>query len=503
MKTIKLAALYAAIIIFIMIILGVAPKASNAQGFIVDWSNPEVLFSFPEDQKSNQLWVLKNQEDTVYLWWPITNVEGEGEAADNSKSRTLHTQMINGEWRSPMDVMMWPDAGRLTSVVIDPEGILHGFSGTDCVSYVNAQHDEAMSARAWQERICLDQTGLANPAVGRAPDGTIYVLYAALENHSLRLIHSKDGGETWSSYITVEENLENFVRYPAMAVDDQGRIHAVWSISQAPDGYPPLGIYYSRSNNGGLNWTAPVQLGGMDEGEPAIAVYNDDVHVLWNGDADKRGRYYRHSKDAGETWEAVEILSPPSSQGGRGGLQRPPAIIVDNLGNVHALLHEQESLFYTAKIDQAWIEKQPLYIPGMMRAAEIFSVRLVITGGNQLHAIYLLASFNQLNTQDITNRSWTLFHQSREIDADPVAPVPWPERTNEEVSTISQVEENSPSNEVSHPDVIDFSDSESGNQSDFSQSNPSSPFLWGSFAAVFFLGFVILVYSISGMRFNR
>lgn len=503
MRRVKLNSRFTSFVISILFLLSLYPISANAQGYIVDWSNPEVLFSFPEDQKSNQLWVLKDREDTIYLLWPITNEEGEGEVADNSKSRTLHTQMIEGEWRSPMDVIMWPDAGRLTSVVIDSEGILHGFSGTDCVSYVYAQHDEAMSARGWQERICLDQTGLANPAVGRAPDGTIYVLYVALENHSLRLIHSKDGGETWSSYITVEENLENFVRYPAMAVDDQGRIHAVWSISQAPNAYPPLGVYYSRSNNGGVNWTAPVQLGGMDEGEPAIAVYNDDVHVLWNGDADKRGRYYRHSKDAGETWEAVEILSPPSSQGGRGGLQRPPAIIVDNLGNVHALLHEQEALFYTAKIDQMWIEKQPLYIPGMMRAAEIFAVRLVITGGNQLHAIYLLASFNQPNTEDIANRSWTLFHQSREIDADPVAPVPWPEHTNEEITSISQVEENHPADEIALPDVIDFSESDTGNQLDLSEYNPSSPFILGSFIAVLFLGFVILVYSISRMRINR
>jgi hypothetical protein len=96
-----------------------------------------------------------------------------------------------------------------------------------------------------------------------------------------------------------------------------------------------------------------------------------------------------------------------------------------------------------------------------------------------------------------------LFHQSREIDADHVAPVPWPEQTNEAIASISQVEENTPADEISSPEVIDFGDSESGNQSDLSQYNPSSPFFWGSFTVVFFLGFVILFYSISRMRFNR
>jgi hypothetical protein len=413
-------------VISILIILDTFPIFVNAQGFIVDWSNPEVLFSAPEGQKSNELWVLGDQEDTLYLWWPFFDLETEEEPINGSIGRTLHTQRIDEEWRSPMDVMLWPDAGRLTSVVIDQAGILHAFSATDCLSYLNARHDEAMSARAWGERSCLDQAGLSNPSIVQAQDGTIYVLYSAIGNHSFRLIHSKDGGATWSSYITVEERLDNFLQDPMMAIDNEGRIHVVWSVGQAPDGYPPVGIYYSRSDNKGESWTVPIQLGGVDEGQPAIAVYNDDVHVLWNGDATKRGRYYRYSGDAGGSWGSVEVLSPPNSQGGRGGLQRPPAIVVDNVGNLHALLHEQESLFYTSKINQNWTAKQSLYIPELMRAAEVFAVRLVITGGNHLHAIYLLASNNRINTEDNSNLIWTLFHQSREIDADYVLSVPWP-----------------------------------------------------------------------------
>ena len=56
--------------------------------------------------------------------------------------------MIGGKWRNPLDVMVWPDAGRLTSVIIDQTGLLHGFSGTDCLSYDNAHRDEARSLNA-------------------------------------------------------------------------------------------------------------------------------------------------------------------------------------------------------------------------------------------------------------------------------------------------------------------------------------------------------------------
>jgi hypothetical protein len=398
-----------------------------------------------------------------------------------------------------MDVMVWPDAGRLTSTVIDQDGLLHAFSATDCVSYLSAQHDQAMSARAWGNRSCLDQTGLANPTVVRAEDGTIYVLYASLGNHSLRLIHSKDSGATWSSYVTAAEDPENFLLDPMMAIDSVGRLHVVWSVGSAPDAYPPIGVYYSQSDNNGVSWKAPVQLGGIDEGQPAIAVHNDEVHILWNGDVAKKGRYYRNSRDAGETWGNVEILSPPASQGGNGGLQRPPAIIVDNLGNVHALLHEQESLYYTAKIDQSWTAKQPLYIPGMLRAAEVFAVRLAITGGNQLHAIYLLASFNQLNTEDRSNLIWTLFHQSREIDAVSMSPTPWPMPMVEEIPSETDINEIQGESEPTTTDVTQNIILSEGSD-EVNAYNPA----WGIYVGVasvsVFIFFLLLVFFIRKRR---
>ncbi len=481
-------------VICVLIFLLTIPIIVNAQGFVIDWSNPEVIFSTPEGQKSNELWVLSDQADNLYLWWPMFDAATEADPTKRSQERTLHTQWIGEEWRSPMDVMVWPDAGRLTSAVIDQEGILHAFSATDCVSYVNAPHDEAMSARAWGDQICLDQTGLANPSVVQAEDGTIYVLYAALGNHSFRLIHSRDQGEIWSAYNTVEEEPDNFLLDPMMAVDNQGRLHAVWSVGQAPDAYPPLGVFYSRSDNQGVNWTAPIQLGGVGEGQPAIAVDNNEIHVLWNGDAAKRGRYYRHSGDGGESWGSVEVLSPPGSQGGKGGLQRPPAIIVDNLGNVHALIHEQESLFYTSKTDNDWTAKQPLYIPEMMRAAEVFAIRLAITGGNHLHALYLLASHDQISAENESNLRWTLFHQSRDIEANSVPPVPWPTPPTEIPDPVGETQ-NEPGTLETSPakptQTVNFVD----NIESVNNYNPGWPIYIGvMFVSVFILVLVVAFY---------
>jgi hypothetical protein len=424
-------------------ILGMVPFSAlvDAQDFSNEWSEPELLYLVTDGMRSNFLTILNDRADTVYSWWVTINAYPEESNIDEPKSRTFHTQNIGGDWRSPMDIMVWPDAGRMTSVIIDPNGYLHAFSATDCLKYTTAPNAQALSARGWNNIGCLDEVGLAFPSVVQTLDGTFYVVYVALGNHSYRLIHSQDGSSSWSAYRTVLEIQDDFLLDPVLAVDQKGRLHLVWSVGEAPDAYPPTGVFYSRSNDGGISWTPPIQLGGKDEGEPAIAVNNDEVHVLWNGDAAKRGRYYRYSPDAGESWSSVEVLSPPSSQGGNGGLQRPPAIVMDNVGNVHVLLHEQEALYYVTKTDFGWTAKQALYNPEFMKGVELFGVRLAITGGNNLHAVYILESYYHLKSEDRRNHIWRVFHQSKEINAIDENPIPWPTPLPEETRSATETQD--------------------------------------------------------------
>lgn len=433
----------------------------DAQDFSNEWTEPELLYLVSDGLRSNFLSILKDRADKVYSWWVTMNAYPEETTADQPKSRTFHTQNIGGDWRSPMDVMIWPDAGRMTSVVIDPNGFLHAFSATDCLNYTTAPHDQALSARGWNNIGCLDEVGLAFPSAVQTFDGTFYVVYNAPDNQSYRLIHSQDGGSSWSAYRTVLEIHDNFLLDPVLAVDQKGRLHLVWTVGQAPDAYPPTGVFYTRSDNGGRSWTLPLQLGGEDEGEPAIAVNNDEIHVLWNGDAAKRGRYYRYSPDAGESWSSVEVLSPPSSQGGNGGLQRPPAIVVDNVGNLHALLHEQEALYYVTKTDFGWTAKQALYNPEFMKGVELFGVRLAITGGNTIHALYILESYDRSKAEDRRNHTWRVFHQSTEINGISEPPVTWPKPVPEETRSATETQDELEVSETSTaqpPQNVNFND---------------------------------------------
>lgn len=64
-------------------------------------------------------------------------------------------------------------------------------------------------------------------------------------------------------------------------------------------------IYYKRSTDGGLDWGPDIRLsnGSGDSYAASIAVWNDNVHVVWHDTRDgNREIYYKQSLDNGETW---------------------------------------------------------------------------------------------------------------------------------------------------------------------------------------------------------
>src|SRR6188768_2085551 len=72
-------------------------------------------------------------------------------------------------------------------------------------------------------------------------------------------------------------------------------------------------VYYQRSIDGGISWQTAVPLttnDGSFSGYPAIAVWNNEVHVAWtdrrNGNDDI---YYRKSSDGGTTWLAEKRIT--------------------------------------------------------------------------------------------------------------------------------------------------------------------------------------------------
>jgi peroxiredoxin len=113
---------------------------------------------------------------------------------------------------------------------------------------------------------------------------------------------STDYGITWSEDIRLT-NTSGWARWGAIAVSGS-IVHVVWEDIRT-DIRDQRAIYYRRSTDAGLNWDGEIRLTAPNgwSYNPAIAVCESLVFVVFEDDRDGWDIYYAHSTDAGTSWE--------------------------------------------------------------------------------------------------------------------------------------------------------------------------------------------------------
>jgi hypothetical protein len=130
------------------------------------------------------------------------------------------------------------------------------------------------------------------------PDGRLVLFFSEFDNVGnlttvlLRVIRSQDKGATWSAPITIAQSLSRGTRKPetgtpirdgsnlgSIAVDKNGTLAIAWQDSRFSGGARD-GIAFSRSFDGGLTWSAPVQINsvpGVQALLPTVAIRDDGL----------------------------------------------------------------------------------------------------------------------------------------------------------------------------------------------------------------------------------
>jgi len=128
-------------------------------------------------------------------------------------------------------------------------------------------------------------------------------------------------GDTWTASKMITNTLGDS-KYPAIAVDGSN-IYVVWQ-----DNTPDLSneeIYFKRSVDGGVKWTADKRLtnnagGNYNSYNPTIAVDGPNIYVVWE---ESYEIYFKRSVDGGDTWTTNKRLT------NNAGYSQYPAIAVD------------------------------------------------------------------------------------------------------------------------------------------------------------------------------
>jgi hypothetical protein len=144
-----------------------------------------------------------------------------------------------------------------------------------------------------------------------------------LRNRGLYFKKSVDGGVTWSPHQAITYNVGN-TALPQMVVTGSN-IYVVWQVDR-PGESEMFDIYFKRSDDGGATWSADERLtdNAGTSVSPDIAVDGLNIYVVWSDDTPGNlDIYFKRSDDGGITWSAGERLTDNA------GNSNSPVIVVD------------------------------------------------------------------------------------------------------------------------------------------------------------------------------
>jgi hypothetical protein len=147
-----------------------------------------------------------------------------------------------------------------------------------------------------------------------AMGNSIYVVWSDMRdgNPEIYFKRSTDGGATWGADIRLTNDVALSLN-PAVAVSQANHVHVVWRDTRT---LASNQTYYKRSIDGGATWGPDTRLstGTPNAVYPAVAVWLNNVHVVWDDFRDGNDEiYFRRSADAGASWgEDTRLTNNPA-----------------------------------------------------------------------------------------------------------------------------------------------------------------------------------------------
>lgn len=370
-----------ALVVYSIGSLAMVGSISFAQTTESAWTPPVRIFE--TEGALHEPTLLVDRSGLAHIFWTVAEARdgrltGEGtlyyaQCCDNGKARQTDILALSS-LISPRAVI--DNAGEIHVIVSD---------GTQ-LYYTHALLDQAMSARNWAPPLLID-TATPHADITLDPRGRLYIAYSRFGATGLYYRTSDDAGRTWTAPVNIASTSgsDSVADHVRVAVTETGAIHVVWTELKLPMAWPPIGVFYARSDDGGQTFTEPLMMAGEGYDQSTIlAADANTLHVAWNAFAGGRGRFHQVSSDGGHTWSGAVEMYPAA------GTTGIPSLVADSAGVVHFLSSEgnAQGPVYSTWDRQGW--SRPAAIASQGATLSNYVEEAVMSGGqgNRLHAVY-------------------------------------------------------------------------------------------------------------------
>lgn len=204
-----------------------------------------------------------------------------------------HAALMDGRWSTPQPVYRgagigW-EPGQVSPLRIDGSGSLHlALSVSDGSGVSRILHLRGYGS-GWSHSIIPIHSPPAYVDMDVDAAGGGALVYALAYRDSLGwhtntilVRRTDDGGRTWGDAIRVSLPEQGPGYDPRLARGRGDTLHLLWTQSESANANATIGLWHTRSADGGASWTAPVRspLTGMTHQMQAVADSCGGVHVV-------------------------------------------------------------------------------------------------------------------------------------------------------------------------------------------------------------------------------